>query len=304
VAPALIAVAALVAIAAAVGGFVAGNSGSSSGGAPANNSSASAGPLTVTHPDSWQRQGSPPPIPGYAFKEPIALAPKSGGSAAGSLTAGTVNANNASLLPAAFQKALGGRASKPDAVKLGDLQAYRYSNLKPQGAQTAYTIYAVPTTAGVATIACSGQSPSFTQECERVASTLTLTGATPFQLGVPAAYANGLNAALTKLQGQRGAALAKLKAAKKPGPQAAAARQAAAAYGAAARTHPSTVPPQVGAADAAILAALRAGQRAYTALAVAAASGNSGKYAAAQGQIRRADGALQKALQLLQSSPQ
>jgi hypothetical protein len=137
-----------------------------------------------------------------------------------------------------------------------------------------------------------------------VASTLTLTGAKALQLGVPAAYADGLDAALTKLQSQRGAALTKMKAAKKPVAQAAAARQAAAAYGAAARTHPGTVPPQVGAADAAILAALRAGQAGYAQLAVASASGNRGNYAAAQRKIRQADGALKKALALLAASPQ
>jgi hypothetical protein len=290
-------------VAALVGGFVAGGSGSSKSSVPANNSSASAGALTLTHPDSWQRQSSPPPIPGYSFKDAIALAPKSGGSAAGSLTAGTVVAGNSALLPAAFQKALGGTPPKPDAVKLGDLQAFRYRNVKPQGSQSPLTIYATPTSAGVATVVCSGTTPAFDQECERVASTLTLTGAKAFDLGVPAAYASGLTAALAKLQGARGAALAKMRSAKTPSAQAAGARQAAAAYGAAARTHPSEVPPQVGDADAGILAALRAGQSGYTSLATAAASGNGGRYAAARGKIAKADKALQKALQQLQSSP-
>jgi hypothetical protein len=304
VAPALVALAAVVALAAAVGGFLAGSSGSSKSDVPANNSSASAGPLTVTHPDSWQRQSSPPPIPGYTFKEPIALAPKSGGSAAGSLTAGTVAASNAALLPAPFQKALGGNPPKPDAVKLGDLQAYRYRDVKPQGSGNAYTIYAAPTTAGVATIACSGQSASFQQECERVASTLTLTGAKSYPLGVPPDYAQGLNAALGKLTSGRNAALARMRAAKKPVAQAAAARQAAAAYGAAARSHPGSVPPQVGLADATILSGIRLGQRGYLALAGAAARGNSSAYSAAQRQIRKADGAIKKGLNQLKSSPQ
>src|SRR3712207_8679971 len=48
--------AAVLAIAAAVGGFLAGNSGSGSADVPENNSSASAGPLTLTFPDNWQRR--------------------------------------------------------------------------------------------------------------------------------------------------------------------------------------------------------------------------------------------------------
>jgi hypothetical protein len=308
VSPALMAVAGLVAIAAIVGGFLAGGSGSSKSNVPANNSSASAGPLTVTFPDAWARQSSPPPLPGYTFKDPIALAPKSGGYSAGSVTTGLVNGgNNSFLLPAPLLVKLAGSLPKPDAVKLGNLQAFRYKDLKPQGSQNPVTIYAVPTTAGVATVVCSApaaQAASFAADCDRVASTLTLSNATAYELGVPKAYAGGLNAALAKLKAQRGAALAKLKSAKTPAAQAGAARQAAAAYGAAARTHPKQVPPQVGAADAAILAALRAGQRGYLQLAAATAGGNTGKYAAAKGQIAKADAALQKALKQLQTSPQ
>jgi hypothetical protein len=232
------------------------------------------------------------------------VAPKSGGTAAGSVTAGIVVANTPSLLPVSFQKALGGSPPKPDAVKLGDLQAFRYRNVKPQGAQDPLTIYAAPTNAGVATVVCSGKSPSFEQQCERVASTLTLTGAKPYDLGVPAAYANGLSSALSELQSSRKPALAKLRVAKTPSAQASAARQAAAAYATAAKMHPGQVPPQVGDADDAIYTSLRAGQRAYAALAAAAAGGNSGRYTAAERQVKAADRALQQGLQQVQSSPQ
>jgi hypothetical protein len=307
VSPGLMAAAGVAALAAIVGGFIAGGSGSSTSSVPANNSSASAGALTLTFPDSWARQASPPPIPGYSLSQPIALAPKKGGSASGSVTAGTAAANNSALLPVAFQKALGGSPPKPDAVKLGQLQAYRYRDLKPKGSANQVTIYAAPTTAGVATVACSAPAAAaatFANECERIASTLTLTGAKAYDLGVPKSYADGLNAALTKLQAQRAAALGKLRSAKTPGAQAAAARQAATAYGNAARTHPAQVPPQVGAADAAILAALRAGQRGYAGLAAGAASGNKARYNAAQSTIKKADAALQAALKLLSSQPQ
>src|SRR3954447_13195988 len=74
-------------IALAVVGYLVGSSGSSGKETPANNSSASAGPLTVTFPDTWQKVDSAPPIPGLTFKDPISVAPK-GGPAVGALTAG------------------------------------------------------------------------------------------------------------------------------------------------------------------------------------------------------------------------
>jgi hypothetical protein len=132
-----------------------------------------------------------------------------------------------------------------------------------------------------------------------VASTVTLSGAKPFDLGVPKDYANGLSAALKRLQAQRKAALARMKSAKTPRAQASAARQAAAAYAAAARSHPKVVPPQIAQTDAAILAALRAGQKGYLTVAAGAASGSGGRYKAGARQVKKADAALQKALRQL-----
>src|ERR671910_2128292 len=205
--------------------------------------------------DTWQRAESVEPIPGYKFSDPIPLEPKSG-AAGGSLSAGTVDAGTPSLLPKGFLSALGGAPPKGDAVELGEVQAYRYKDLAPKGYPNQLTIYAVPSTAGVATVACSAggsQAASFFEECERVASTLVVSGdAKTFALGVPEDYANGLNAAIGKLENDRKAAVAKLKSAKTPDAQASAARQAAAAYAAAIKSHPDDVPPQVGDADAAI----------------------------------------------------
>jgi hypothetical protein len=307
VAPALIAVAAAVAVAAAIGGFLAGSSGGGGTEVPENRSSASAGALTMTFPDTWQRAESPEPIPGYKFSDPIPLEPTSG-AAGGSLSAGTVDAGTPSLLPKEFLSALGGAPPKGDAVELGDLQAYRYRDLAPKGYPNQLTIYAIPSTAGVATVACSAggaQAASFFEECERVASTVTLAGdAKPFDLGVPEDYANGLNGAIEKLQADRKAAVAKLKGAKTPDAQASAARQAAAAYAAAVKTHPKDVPPQVADADAAILAALRAGQKGWTTVASGAADEDAGQYRSGERQVKKADAALAKALKQLQNQPQ
>jgi hypothetical protein len=299
VAPALIAAIAVGVIALAVVGYLVGSSGSSDSKVPANNSSASAGSLTITFPDTWQRVDSAPPIPGLTFKDPIALAPK-GGPAVGALTAGTVTAGDPTLLPAAFTKALGGSAPKGDPVKLGELQAYRYSGLKPSSYPQQLTVYTVPTDAGVATVACSAsaaQAATFLPQCERAASTLTLSGATAFELGVPKAYTSALSGAIAKLQAGRSSALGRLKAAKTPAAQASAARQAAAAYAAAAKTLAGQkVPPQLEQANTAIVAALRRGGSGYAAMAAAASAGDRGGYLTGTKAVKKADAALAKAL--------
>src|SRR4051794_18339711 len=192
-------------IALAVVGYLVGSSGSNSKEAPANNSSASAGPLTVTFPDTWQKVDSAPPIPGLTFKDPIYVAPK-GGPAVGVMTTGMVSASDPTLLPTTFKKQLTGPAPKGEPVQLGDLKAYRYTGLKPKNYPQDLTVYTVPTDAGVATVACSAsaaQAQSFLPECERSASTLTLSGTKATGLGIPASYVNSVNGAIKTMQSKR-----------------------------------------------------------------------------------------------------
>ena len=287
-------------------GYLVGSSGSDKkSDVPANNSSASAGSLTITFPDSWSKVDSAPPIPGITFKDPITIAPK-GGPAVGALTAGTVTAADATLLPASFKKSLESPAPKGDPVKLGDVQAYRYTDLKPKSYPQQLTLYAVPTDAGVATVACSAsaaQAADFLPQCERAASTLTLSGATAFDLGVPKDYADSVSGAITKLQSSRKSALGRLKAAKTPSAQAGAARQAASAYGAAAKSVAGAkAPPQLEQTNTAIVTALRRGQSGYAAMAAAAARGDRGAYITGTKAVKNADAALQKALAGLSSA--
>jgi hypothetical protein len=292
-------------IALAVVGYLVGSSGSSGKEAPANNSSASAGPLTVTFPDTWQKVDSAPPIPGLTFKDPISVAPK-GGPAVGAMTTGMVSASDPTLLPVSFKKQLSGGAPKGEPVQLGDLKAYRYTGLKPKNYPQDLTVYTVPTDAGVATVACSAaaaQSQSFLPECERAASTLTLSGTKATDLGIPASYVKAVNGAIGSMQSKRAAALKKLKSAKSPGAQASAARQAAAAYAGAAKSIAGQkVPPSASAINSAILAALRQGAAGYTQMAAGSAGNSPSKYKGGQSEVKKGDTALQKALKALDQS--
>src|SRR4051794_15315220 len=292
-------------IALGVVGYLVGSSGSSGSEPPATTTPASAGPLTVTFPDTWQKVDSAPPIPGLNFKDPLSVAPK-GGPAVGAMTTGMVAASDPTLLPVSFKKQLTGGAPKGEPVQLGDLNAYRYTGLKPKNYPQDLTVYTVPTDSGVATVACSAaaaQAQAFLPECERAASTLTLSGTQAVDLGIPASYVKAVNGAIGTMQSKRAAALKKMKSAKTPSGQAGAARQAAAAYAGAAKSIAGQkVPPQVGAIDAAILAALHQGAAGYTQMAAGSASNNSSKYKGGQAEVKKADKALQKALKALDQS--
>jgi hypothetical protein len=191
-------------------------------------------------------------------------------------------------------------------VKLGSVQAYKYTGLKPKNYPQELTVYTVPTDAGVATVACSAtaaQAASFLPQCEGAASTVTLSGAKAITLGVPPSYGKAVNRAIGKLQTERAAALKKLKAAKTPKAQASAARQAAAAYAGAAKTLAAQKGgPQTDALNSAIVAALRDGAAGYTKIASGAAGDNAGRYKSGATAVKKADRALQKALKSLGQS--
>ena len=200
----------------------------------------------------------------------------------GALTAGVTTASDPSLLPSTFKKSLADPAPKGEPVSLGDLEALRYSGLKPNNYPQELTVYAVPTDSGVATVACSAsaaEAANFLPECERAASTLTLSGTEAVDLGIPESYTKALNSAMTKLQSERAAALKKAKSAGSTSAQASALRQAAAAYSTAAKTLAAQKGgPQVDGANTAILAALRQGSGGYTTMAEAVSANNAGRY--------------------------
>ena len=83
-----------------------------------------------------------------------------GGSDGGrAIALGQAQANDSTLLPSDFRGALGladGEVPDRTAVKLGpeELEAFRYENLQPEGADRQVTVYARRRREGVATVAC------------------------------------------------------------------------------------------------------------------------------------------------------
>ncbi len=280
----------LAAVLALVAGLLLG--GSSGGSGTAFNDSASAGYVELSSPSSWQRLGSAPTVPGLSFSQPLAL---STGSAAGAsstysassdqrLLAGEVAAAGPSLLPPAFTTALNGTLPHPQPVKLGSYEAYRYSGLSVHGLASPLTLYTVPTTGGVVTIACLGSTAAASgSQCAQIAATLKLNGTSAFGLTPSPQYASALGSTFGTLNSAVNTASARLRAASSAAAQAAAAAQLAAAYTSASRALAKlSVSPAVQSVNAHLAASLAATGSDYAALAAAARAGNEAAYARAQ----------------------
>jgi len=288
---------ALAALAAAAG-FLIGGSGSGSGpeaGRFAN--SASAGSLALSFPDGWRRVADKPNVPGMSFSQPIVLS--FAGSSGARLSAGTVGGAGPTLLPQSFLARLSRAPSRDDRVRLGRLEAYRYAGLEPRGAEGPVTVYVAPTTEGVATVACVAPPRAGTEfgaECERVASTLALSGGDPLPLGPSDGYARAAGAALRRLDRSTDPLTKRLRGASSPDAQAGAATDLGEAYRVAARSlSRAPVGPLERRANARLVTALREVGSAYTTAARAARVGDDGGYSAAGRSVQRAATGLAQA---------
>jgi serine/threonine protein kinase len=224
-------------VVAAVIGLVAGGGGGDKAPPPVNNTpavGATTGGLSLKVPAGWSAPAKPPAVPG--LPDATSLAGPSGGTI--EFGKADDSAANSALLAQDLIDA-NGSVPKRTAVDLGGgMQAYRYPNVKLGGDRTA-TIFAVPTSAGVATLACipaKGAEDAFAPVCDAVATTFRSSDGKPFPVGPNKEYAQRLSSTLTKLGKQQGSAAAALKRAKTRGAQAGATGRLAAAYAGAAKS--------------------------------------------------------------------
>jgi hypothetical protein len=270
----------------AAAGFLLGNSGASAGG-PRLASTAVAGHLQLDYPSSWKPTSAAPSIGGMTFSEPVQLAAATRGAG---VTAGEVpSAAGLTLLPAPFRRRLEGSLPPGESVRLGTLQALRFSGLRERGSPVALTIYAVPSSAGVATLVCwsSGSAGGvFLAECGRVAATLGLVGARAYTLAPSDNYARAIARSLAHLSTAVAAPAAQLKAAGSAVAQATAAVQLGASYASAERELiVLDVSPREREAHQAIVSGLAALARGYAAASAAARNGNAASYIQARAAI-------------------
>src|SRR4051794_2657154 len=283
-------------------GFLLGHSGGGSS-EPAGDKTVTAGAVDLGTPSDWTKSASPAQIPGLDFGNDAVTVSPSGGADAGTLTVGVTDAKTSTLLPSAFLKELSTQPKTTDAVKLGDLEAFRYKGLKPKGFSQSLTVYASPTTNGVATIACAApaaKAGAFLPDCENVAATTTLKSGKPYQLGADDTYASDLSDAINSLNSARSTGVSKMKSAKSGSSQSTAAKSIASAYGTAAATlKDADVSPQFAAENSKLVKNLSRAESAYTKLASAAKKGSSSSYSKASKQVKKAESAVSKSLDSL-----
>jgi serine/threonine protein kinase len=295
------------AVLAAVIGFVIGGSGGSAksgaGGGPTK--AASNADVAAKFPDGYAKASSAPKIPGMTLTDPVAMAPK-GAKGDQSVVVGQVKqgANNSTLLPAGFLQALGlgaGEVPPRSAVKLasGNLQAYRYENLRPHGLAKPVTIFTTPTSEGVATVACVDP----TADCEAIANTLKLNAGTAFPVGPNKDYAASLGKTLGGLDKKVSSARSSLQKAKTPAAQAAAASTIASAYTAASKSLGGLkVSPADASVNTLLASSLKQTGSAYAGLAAAAKSRNKARYAKAGKAVQSAEQGVTGALRGVQAA--
>jgi serine/threonine protein kinase len=309
---ALVLVALLLALAAAFGGGSSAPTGADGGPAAAAPTASVTGPdLTLRVPRGWSRRR--PPELGLPLSGAAAAAPR--GRAAGpvvefGMVKGNLASNNA-LLPAAFLSSLGRSETTPPPrteVRLPaqGLEAWRYRNLRPVGSGDAVTAYTVPTSAGVATVACAvppGQAAGLQPQCDAIASTLRLRRATAYPIGPSEEYANALNGELGDVQRSTDANETTLERSDTLAAQATAANALASAYQAAANQLAAlNLSPADRAVNRPLVSALRAAARAYRDAARAATSGDADAYGRASAAIPGVKARLNSALSGLQAA--
>jgi hypothetical protein len=219
-----------------------------------------------------------------------------------SLAMGTTDAAGPTFLPARLLTRLTAVPGRPDRVRLGTLQGYRYRDLSLAGGDLV-TVIVVPTTAGtVQTIACSappGRFAAFAPTCEAVAGTLELSpGNRAIRLGPREGYAAGVADVVERLNDTVPGLRQELAEAGVREAQADAAGRIAAAYSAAADDLRSRRPgPEANGLNVALVDALSGAGTAYAGL--AAATGSEAAFSSARELIAGAEDDLRRALRAL-----
>jgi serine/threonine protein kinase len=290
----LAALAAVIAIAAALLGAA-----SAPEAAALESLSSPSGDLEVSRPDSWQAAEGPAGVPGLRMKDArAARAPGSGAERL--LTIGTAEGSAPTFLPDSLLDRLDSRRPQGEVVRVNAVDGYRYRDLRPKGFDGRVTIFAVPTTDGVAMVTCAGPgsgADSFMRECERAAATLELPGKDPVTLRTADTYARALSEAFGVMGRTRDRALARLERARSARARARAAADVSAAYSRAARAVSALTPgPGAQQANVALVSALERASSEWQALEQAARGGNRGAYTRARSAVTRAEDGLSETL--------
>ncbi|MEX2108825.1 MAG: protein kinase [Solirubrobacterales bacterium] len=271
--------------------------------APELTTSVSGDAVSLRAPSGWSATSSSerPAVPGLRLRDAVGVAPTQR-DASGAM-AGMTDASGSRLLPAPLVSRVVGELPQPLPVTLGELEALRYRDVTLRGFDRDLTLYAAPSTASVATVACYSVAgaPNFEATCESIAQTLELVQGQPYPLATPTDVEQALSRAVTDLSGDREGGRQGLAKAKTGGEQAAAADRLADAYAAVARRLGRLeVGPVLAGQVATARSAISAAEADYRAMASSAQSGNAEGFEAAKRSVRASEARLDKALSSLE----
>lgn len=227
------------------------------------------GSLSVRYPAGWERAETVPAIPGLELRDGVALTPASvqptapAGRAVVLGSIGPWDPESLSRRPA---------SSRRELVDLGAFQGYRYSGVTPAGSARAGAVYVLRTSAGAVAVGCIAPpgADAFIADCERVASTVGVKGASPVPVAPSASYRQALERTISALAAARVPNRQRLQAAGSGVGQAAAAQRISRAYRAARRSAAGLALPAAPRLHSAIVAALGSAADGYGQLAAAA----------------------------------
>lgn len=230
--------------------------------------------LELSVPPGWIEREGQPVTPGLKLSKPVSFeSPREPARERLKVSAGISKIEGSSLLPPAYRTQLND-GTRRVAVALGSLQAYRYKLAAP-GAKVPVTIFAAPTTSGVALMACrmprKGDGRALARLCSRIAGTLALRKGVPYSLGPSASFARALRHGLARLTRRRNVDRESIARASSADEQAAAAADLAEAFWVAAGAlTPARLSPEISPGRSRLVAAFRLARDAYEQLAVAA----------------------------------
>jgi hypothetical protein len=213
--------------------------------------------IALTVPAGWEDAGATTEIPGFADGAVTMSGPKGGTIVFGRAD---TSAENPTLLADDLRTAAGDPLPEPATAELGDgLQAARYDKLNVGQGQSA-TFFAVPTTAGVASLACLADA----DVCKTISESMKITDGKAFPIGPSEQYATAVESTLAKLEKSEKTAANALRSARKRATQVDATSKLATAYsGAAAKLDKLEVSPADAQLNAALVASVRKAGSAY-----------------------------------------
>ena len=164
--------------------------------APIKATTLSAGDLRLTLPQAWRPLSTPPTAAGLESATLAARGPRA------DIALTVLPPEDPTLLPKALVDAAGGIVPSPVSLQIDGRDALRYTGLSNGGMD----VYAVPTSAGVVTIACVGKTPAaLAHGCDAALDGVNVGRAAPIAADDRAAFAIGLPAVVTGLNRARAA---------------------------------------------------------------------------------------------------